>query len=231
MGVALEGPQNHKILVWVVFEHNTLQISKVQVEHKRLPFRILLVRNLKKKFSHLMRKNREEQLKKLAEAGFIEFEGQKGPSNEAENTDEKISGALKKMQRHHSLLREKPLKYSLDQTIPCDDAGTQNCSSRKEAIILKSKFGSSSLMASKSRLGNGAGVELQNPKGKQYHASYCLQFQCTCNTEYEALIPGLKMALKKGVKHLQVVHDSELVIKQVCNIYTCKDPKLNMYNT
>lgn len=49
---------------------------------------------------------------------------------------------------------------------------------------------------SKSNLGNGAGVELQNPKGKRYQASFQLQFPCTYNSaEYEALVLGLKLAL------------------------------------
>lgn len=62
---------------------------------------------------------------------------------------------------------------------------------------------------SKSKQGAGAGFELISPKGKSFFAAHRLQFHCT-NTvaEYEALIHGLLMALKKKVKVLQVFGDS-----------------------
>lgn len=69
---------------------------------------------------------------------------------------------------------------------------------------------------SKLKQGVGAGFELINPKGKTFFAAHRLQFHCTNNVaEYEALIHGLLMALKKKVKILQVFGDSELVVKQV----------------
>lgn len=96
-------------------------------------------------------------------------------------------------------------------------------SSSKEAKLWTLKFD-----GSKSNQGSDAGVELQSPKNKKYHASYRLQFHTTCNTaKYEALIHGLKLALIKKIKHLQVVGDSKLVVKQVRGIYTCKDPRLH----
>lgn len=53
---------------------------------------------------------------------------------------------------------------------------------------------------SKSKQGIGIGVELTNPKGKAFLAAYKLQFQCTHNImEYEELIHGLLLAIKKGV--------------------------------
>lgn len=83
---------------------------------------------------------------------------------------------------------------------------------------------------SKSKMGGGAGIELQSPKRKKYQASFRLEFPCTCNTaEYEALIQGIKIALAKGVENLVVIGDSQLVVRQVRNQYECKDVHLNQY--
>lgn len=69
---------------------------------------------------------------------------------------------------------------------------------------------------SKSKQGIRIGVELVNPIGKSCLVAYRLQFQCTDNIiEYEALIHGLLLAIKKGVKILKVMGDPELVVKQV----------------
>jgi len=77
---------------------------------------------------------------------------------------------------------------------------------------------------SKSKMGAGAEVELQNPKGKKYQASFRLEFPCTCNlAEYEALVQGMRMALAKGVENLLVMGDSELVVQQIKGQYECKD--------
>lgn len=80
--------------------------------------------------------------------------------------------------------------------------------SKKESWILR-------FDGSKSKMG-GAGIELQNPKGKRYQASFRLEFPCTCNTaEYEALIQGMKNALARGVENLLVIGDSELMVKHI----------------
>lgn len=60
----------------------------------------------------------------------------------------------------------------------------------------------------RSKQGSGARVELTNPKGKAFLASYQLQFSCTNNmTKYEDLIRGLLLALKKGEKCSKVQGD------------------------
>lgn len=82
----------------------------------------------------------------------------------------------------------------------------------------------------KSKHGAGAGFELISPKGKNFFAAHRLQFQCTNNVaEYETLIHGLLMALKKRVKILQVFGDSELVVKQVRRQYSCHDRRMTNY--
>lgn len=47
--------------------------------------------------------------------------------------------------------------------------------------------------------------------------------------EYEALVHGLLMALRKKVKMLQVFNDSKLVVKQVRKLYSCHDRRLGNY--
>ena len=69
---------------------------------------------------------------------------------------------------------------------------------------------------SRCKLGASVGIELVNPKGKSFYATYWLYFRCAKKvTEYEALIWGLLFALEKGVTTLIIEGDSQLVIRQV----------------
>ncbi|XP_024155782.1 uncharacterized protein LOC112163742 [Rosa chinensis] len=68
----------------------------------------------------------------------------------------------------------------------------------------------------------GAGVVLENPAGDRFSYSFQLEFKCTNNqAEYEALIIGLEVLLKLGVREVQVRGDSLLVINQLQNVYRC----------
>lgn len=83
---------------------------------------------------------------------------------------------------------------------------------------------------SKSKQGAEAGFEIISPKGKTLCVDHRLQFHCTNNVaEYEALVHGLLMALKKKVKILQVFGDSELVVKKVRRQYSCHDRRMTNY--
>ena len=54
------------------------------------------------------------------------------------------------------------------------------------------------------------------PTNERYYASFRFTFSCTNNVaEYEALIHGLKWAIKRGINCLQVFGDSELIVNQV----------------
>lgn len=60
--------------------------------------------------------------------------------------------------------------------------------------------------------------------------SYKLVFDCTNNeVEYEALITGLKILKKLGVKRIAVYGDSELVIKQIKGEYQANHPRIMQY--
>jgi ribonuclease HI len=47
--------------------------------------------------------------------------------------------------------------------------------------------------------------------------------------EYEALLCGLKIAIKLGVKRLDMRGDSQLVIDQVMKNASCHDDKMEAY--
>ncbi len=44
--------------------------------------------------------------------------------------------------------------------------------------------------------------------------------------EYQALVLGLKTAIQEGVKNLECILDSELIVKQLKGIYKMKSPNL-----
>lgn len=50
-------------------------------------------------------------------------------------------------------------------------------------------------------------------EGKTFRYSFLLSFECTNNiVEYEALLIGLNLAMKHGIKLLSVFGDSKLII-------------------
>ncbi|KAM5551975.1 hypothetical protein ABKV19_026713, partial [Rosa sericea] len=76
----------------------------------------------------------------------------------------------------------------------------------------------------------GAGIALENPAGDHFSYSFQLEFQCTNNqAEYEALIIGLEVLLEMGIKDVQILGDSLLVINQLCNEFRCNSFTLIPY--
>nr|GEV89349.1 reverse transcriptase domain-containing protein [Tanacetum cinerariifolium] len=78
--------------------------------------------------------------------------------------------------------------------------------------------------------GSGAGLILTNPEGVEF--TYALRFQFTASnneTEYEALVPGLRIAARMGVKNVQVNVDSKLVANQVLGTYVAKEDNMIKY--
>ncbi|XP_061993451.1 uncharacterized protein LOC133711332 [Rosa rugosa] len=67
-----------------------------------------------------------------------------------------------------------------------------------------------------------AGITLENPAGDHFSYSFQLDFQCTNNqAEYEALIIGLEVLLEMGVRDVQILGDSLLVINQLREKFRC----------
>ncbi|KAG8473187.1 hypothetical protein CXB51_035220 [Gossypium anomalum] len=79
-------------------------------------------------------------------------------------------------------------------------------------------------------VGNRIGAVLVSPNGDYYPFTCKLDFDCTKNmAEYEACIMGLRAAIKRGIKTLEVYGDSALVIYQLKGEWETRDPKLINY--
>nr|GEX24553.1 reverse transcriptase domain-containing protein [Tanacetum cinerariifolium] len=78
--------------------------------------------------------------------------------------------------------------------------------------------------------GSGAGLILTSPEGVEF--TYALRFQFTASNneaEYEALVVGLQIAARMGVKNVQVSVDSKLVANQVLETYVAKEDNMIKY--
>nr|GEV50729.1 reverse transcriptase domain-containing protein [Tanacetum cinerariifolium] len=78
--------------------------------------------------------------------------------------------------------------------------------------------------------GSGAGLILTSPQGAEF--TYALRFQFIASNneaEYEALVDGLRIAVRMGVKHVQVRVDSKLVANQVLGTYVAKKDNMIKY--
>ncbi|KAG8488285.1 hypothetical protein CXB51_018002 [Gossypium anomalum] len=79
-------------------------------------------------------------------------------------------------------------------------------------------------------VGNGIGAVLVSPNGDHYPFSSKLDFDCTNNmAEYEACIMGVRAAIERKIKVLEVYGDSALVIYQLKGEWETRDPKLIGY--
>lgn len=75
--------------------------------------------------------------------------------------------------------------------------------------------------------GTGAGVILISPSGRNLNFSFSLLFVCTNNVaKYEALILGLRLVEKHGIRKLRVIGDLEFVLSQVRSRYASKNNRL-----
>ncbi|KAG8482430.1 hypothetical protein CXB51_024144 [Gossypium anomalum] len=79
-------------------------------------------------------------------------------------------------------------------------------------------------------VGNGIGAVLVSPNGDCYPLTCKLDFDCTNNiAEYEACIMGLRAAIERRIRTLEVYGDSALVIYQFKGEWETRDPKLINY--
>jgi ribonuclease HI len=75
------------------------------------------------------------------------------------------------------------------------------------------------------------GIVLTTPSHETFYYSYRLEYHCTNNiTEYKALILGLNLAIDKGVTHLRVIGDLDLIVSQVLLDFVAKNEKLKKYH-
>ncbi|KAK5772261.1 hypothetical protein PVK06_048542 [Gossypium arboreum] len=79
-------------------------------------------------------------------------------------------------------------------------------------------------------VGNGIGAVLVSSNGDHYLFTSKLDFDCTNNmAEYEACIMGIRAAIERKIKVLEVYGDSALVIYQLKGEWETSDPKLINY--
>ncbi|XP_057417380.1 uncharacterized protein LOC130711680 [Lotus japonicus] len=87
-----------------------------------------------------------------------------------------------------------------------------------------------SVDGSSNESGSGAGVSIESPDKMLIEQSLKFGFKASNNqSEYEALIAGLRLAIELGVPKLYIKGDSQLVVKQVRGEYQVKDPQLSKY--
>lgn len=78
--------------------------------------------------------------------------------------------------------------------------------------------------------GSGAGIVLEGPRDVTLEQSLCFNFQASNNqTEYKAVIVGLKFAKIVEVTHISVRTDPQLIGSQITRNYKMKDPTLLKY--
>jgi ribonuclease HI len=80
------------------------------------------------------------------------------------------------------------------------------------------------------KTGAGAGLLFISPLRGHMRYAVRLHFPASNNmAEYEALLCGLRIAIKTGIKCLNVKGDSQLVIDQVMKNTSCHDDKMEAY--
>ncbi|XP_016673200.1 uncharacterized protein [Gossypium hirsutum] len=104
------------------------------------------------------------------------------------------------------------------------------CISKKECESSKEKSWKMSFGGASNALGHRNGAVLVLPEGDHYPLTARLNFFCTNNiAEYEASIMGLRTAIERKIKILEVYEDPALVIDQIRGDWEVRDSKLVKY--
>ena len=78
--------------------------------------------------------------------------------------------------------------------------------------------------------GSGAGLALQGPHETKVSYTLKFSFEASNNeTEYEALVTGLKLAKDIRAKRIEILSDSMLVVQQLKGEYEAKDEGMIKY--
>ncbi|GJU74874.1 reverse transcriptase domain-containing protein [Tanacetum coccineum] len=78
--------------------------------------------------------------------------------------------------------------------------------------------------------GSGAGLMLIEPEGKEYTYALRLEFETMNNeSEYEALLAGLRIAQEMEIVNMAIFVDSQLLVNQIKGIYATKKPTIREY--
>nr|UYK51750.1 hypothetical protein [Paphiopedilum micranthum] len=78
---------------------------------------------------------------------------------------------------------------------------------------------------------SGIGLIFVTPEGDELRYSYSLS-ECRTNneTEYEALIAGLELAIQMSIQSIKILGDSQLIINQVAGVFKIMKPSLVPYH-
>ncbi|KAG7533327.1 Integrase catalytic core [Arabidopsis thaliana x Arabidopsis arenosa] len=83
---------------------------------------------------------------------------------------------------------------------------------------------------SSNRQGSGVGIQLTSPTGEVIEQSFWLGFNASNNeSEYKALLAGMRLALGMGIKEIKAHSDSQLVTSQFHGEYEAKDERMVAY--
>ncbi|XP_052489428.1 uncharacterized protein LOC128042430 [Gossypium raimondii] len=105
------------------------------------------------------------------------------------------------------------------------------CILEKEGESSKEELWKMSFDGASNALGHGIGAFLVSLEGDHYPLTARLNFFCTNNiAEYEACIMGLRAAIKRKIKILEVHGDSAFVIYHIHGDWEVRDPKLVRYH-
>lgn len=77
---------------------------------------------------------------------------------------------------------------------------------------------------------SGVGVVIQDISGSKFSFAKWIGHHDNNVAEYVALLEALQIALTMKAKTLRVYSDSEVVVRQMNGIYTCKSPRLYSLN-
>ena len=78
--------------------------------------------------------------------------------------------------------------------------------------------------------GAGIGLQLTSPTGERIEQAVRLGFSASNNeSEYEAMIAGLELALTVGANNLLIRSDSQLVVGQVNTEFESREPRIEKY--
>ena len=79
-------------------------------------------------------------------------------------------------------------------------------------------------------MGVGAGIVIITPDGIRLEHSFRLGFKASNNeTEYEALLAGLRAILHLGAKDVEIYSDSRLVVYQIVGSFEFRDSRMKAY--
>ncbi|XP_019246309.1 PREDICTED: uncharacterized protein LOC109225958 [Nicotiana attenuata] len=79
--------------------------------------------------------------------------------------------------------------------------------------------------------GSGLGLVLKVPMGEVIHHSIRCPEMTNNEAEYEAVIAGLKLALKYGARRVVLHCDSQILVNQVTGTFQIKEQRLQKYQT